>query len=48
MPQIISWQGLTCVGAVNFNGSGSFKFALVNTDGATTWRNNDGTDLNTN
>ena len=33
VPQLINYQGRVAVGTVNFDGSGSFKFALVNTDG---------------
>ena len=45
VPQIINYQGRVAVGspAVNFDGSGAFKFALVNTDGTTTYWSNDGT-----
>jgi formylglycine-generating enzyme required for sulfatase activity len=45
VPQILNYQGNIAVGAppVNFNGSGVFRFALVNTDGTTTFWSNDGT-----
>ena len=43
VPQLISYQGRVAVGAVNFNGTGSFKFALVNTNATTTYWSNDGT-----
>ena len=43
VPQIINYQGRVAVGTVNFDGSGSFKFALVNADGTTTYWSNDGT-----
>ena len=45
VPQIINYQGRVAVGSpsVNFNGSGAFKFALVNTNGTTTYWSNDGT-----
>ena len=43
VPQIISYQGRVAVGTTNFNGSGAFKFALVNADGTTTYWSNDGT-----
>ena len=43
VPQIISYQGRVAVAGVNFNGTGSFKFALVNTNGTTTYWSNDGT-----
>jgi len=49
VPQIINYQGRVAVGdpAVNFDGSGAFKFALVNTDGTTSYWSNDGTGGNT-
>lgn len=43
VPQIINYQGRVAVGTVNFNGSGSFKFALVNANGSVTYWSNDGT-----
>lgn len=43
VPQIINYQGRVAVGTVNFNGSGLFKFALVNAAGTTTFWSNDGT-----
>lgn len=43
VPQIINYQGRVAVGNVNFDGSGAFKFALVNTDGTTSYWSNDGT-----
>ena len=45
VPQVINYQGRVAVGspAVNFDGTGSFKFALVNTDGTTSYWSNDGT-----
>lgn len=45
VPQIINYQGRVAVGnpPVNFDGSGQFKFALVNTDGTTSYWSNDGT-----
>jgi formylglycine-generating enzyme required for sulfatase activity len=45
VPQIINYQGRVAVGnpAVNFDGSGAFKFALVNGDGTQTYWSNDGT-----
>src|SRR4051794_6392712 len=30
VPQIVNYQGRVAVGAVNFEGTGQFKFALVN------------------
>jgi formylglycine-generating enzyme required for sulfatase activity len=45
VPQILNYQGNIAVGtpAVNFNGSGEFRFALVNANGTTTLWSNDGT-----
>lgn len=43
VPQLVNCQGRVAVGAVNFNGSGQFKFALVNANGSTTYWSNDGT-----
>ena len=43
VPQIINYQGRILTGTTNFNGSGQFKFALVNTDGSVTYWSNDGT-----
>ena len=45
VPHVINYQGRVAVGspAVNFDGTGSFKFALVNTDGTTSYWSNDGT-----
>ena len=45
VPQLLNYQGRVAVGspAVNFNGSGQFKFALVNTNGTVTYWSNDGT-----
>ena len=42
---MINYQGLVAVGdpAVNFNGTGEFKFALVNGDGSASYWSNDGT-----
>ena len=36
VPQLISYQGRVAVGTTNFDGSGQFKFALVNSDGTAT------------
>jgi hypothetical protein len=46
VPQLINYQGRVIVGATNFNGTGQFKFALVNTTGSTTYWSNDGTSVN--
>ena len=43
VPQIINYQGRALVGSTNFNGTGQFKFALVNANGSTTFWSNDGT-----
>lgn len=43
VPQLINYQGRVAVGTVNFDGSGQFKFALVNTDGSVSYWSNDGT-----
>jgi len=44
VPQILNYQGRVAVGdpPVNFDGSGAFKFALVNPDGTTSYWSNDG------
>lgn len=45
VPQILNYQGRVAVGApaVNFDGSGAFKFALVDGAGTTSYWSNDGT-----
>ncbi len=43
VPQILNYQGRVAVGGVNFDGTGQFKFALVNSDGTETFWSNDGT-----
>ncbi|MCX6878421.1 MAG: SUMF1/EgtB/PvdO family nonheme iron enzyme [Verrucomicrobia bacterium] len=45
IPQLLNYQGRIARGtpAVNFEGPGQFKFALVNTDGTETFWSNDGT-----
>jgi formylglycine-generating enzyme required for sulfatase activity len=43
VPQLINYQGRVAVGATNFDGSGSFKFALVDAAGGATYWSNDGT-----
>lgn len=40
VPQMISYKGRVAVGAVNFDGSGQFKFALVNSDGTSRYWTN--------
>ena len=42
VPQLINYQGRVAVDAVNFEGAGLFKFALVNEDGSVTFWSNDG------
>ena len=40
VPNLLNYQGRVAVGGVNFTGSGQFKFALVNANGATSyWKN---------
>jgi hypothetical protein len=41
-PALLNHQGRMAVNGVNFDGTGQFKFALVNTTGTTTWWSNDG------
>ena len=43
VPQLISFQGRVQVDGADFNGSGEFRFALVNEAGSTTYWSNDGT-----
>jgi hypothetical protein len=46
VPGLINYQGRVVVGTTNFNGTGQFKFALMNsTNGQTLW-SNDGTSSN--
>jgi hypothetical protein len=45
-PNLINYQGRVLVGNVNFDGSGQFKFALVNATGTTTYWSNNGTSVN--
>ena len=42
VPQMINYQGRVAVGTTNFDGSGSFKFALVDASGTTTYWSNEG------
>ncbi len=46
VPQIIHYQGRISVSGINFDGSGQFKFALVNSAGTTNYWSNDGTAVN--
>jgi hypothetical protein len=41
-PTLLNHQGRIAANAVNFDGAGQFKFALVNGDGSTTYWSNDG------
>src|SRR6188768_2445138 len=43
VPPLVNYQGRVVVGTTNFNGSGQFKFALVNAAGTVTYWSNDGT-----
>ena len=42
VPGMISYQGRIRVSGTDFNGTGQFKFALVNTDGSAVYWSNDG------
>ncbi len=46
VPQLINYQGRVAVGGTNFNGTGQFKFALVNSNGVPTFWSNNGTSVN--
>ncbi|MCX6875591.1 MAG: hypothetical protein NTW21_17555 [Verrucomicrobia bacterium] len=43
VPQLINYQGRVAVSGTNFDGTGQFKFALVDGDGGTSYWSNDGT-----
>lgn len=43
VPSQLSYQGRVAVGGTNFNGSGQFKFALVNNNGTASFWSNNGT-----
>lgn len=45
VPQIVNYQGRVLVGSTNFDGTGQFKFALVNAAGTVTYWSNDGTSV---
>ena len=45
VPQLINFQGRVAVDGVNFNGTGQFKFALVNGEGGVSFWSNDGTSV---
>jgi hypothetical protein len=42
VPQLISYQGRIVANQVNFDGTGQFKFALVNAEGSASYWSNDG------
>jgi hypothetical protein len=43
VPQVLGYQGRVSVDGANFDGTGGFKFALVDAAGTTTYWSNDGT-----
>ncbi|MBL9131417.1 MAG: galactose oxidase, partial [Verrucomicrobiaceae bacterium] len=43
VPSMLNYQGRIAVSGVNFDGTGLFKFALVNNGGTQTYWSNDGT-----
>lgn len=43
VPSILNYQGRVTVGGTNFDGTGQFKFALVNSNGTASFWKNDGT-----
>jgi microcystin-dependent protein len=45
VPQLINYQGRVAVNTMNFDGSGQFKFALVDAAGTATFWSNDGTSI---
>src|SRR5213592_2846980 len=45
VPQLINFQGRVAVDGVTFNGTGQFKFALVNAEGDVSFWSNDGTSV---
>jgi hypothetical protein len=45
VPPMVNYQGRVAVGGTNFQGSGQFKFALVNGTGATTFWSNNGSSV---
>jgi hypothetical protein len=46
VPPMINYQGRVAVGGVNFNGNGSFKFALVGPGGTPSFWSNNGSSVN--
>jgi N-acetylneuraminic acid mutarotase len=45
VPNLINYQGRVAVGTMNFEGTGQFKFALVNGNGSTTYWSNNGSSV---
>ncbi len=45
VPEVIDYHGLVKVDGVPFNGTGQFKFAIVNSAGTTSYWSNDGTSV---
>ena len=45
VPNLLNYQGRVVVGTTNFDGTGQFRFALVNPAGTTAYWTNDGTHL---
>jgi hypothetical protein len=45
VPQLLNHQGRIAVDGINFDGTGQFKFALVDTTGTTSFWSNDGTSI---
>ena len=43
VPKLVNYQGRVAVNGVNFDGTGQFKFALVNANGSVTYWSNNGT-----
>jgi hypothetical protein len=43
VPPLINYQGRVVVGSTNYDGTGQFKFALVNSNGTVSFWSNDGT-----
>ena len=46
VPQLVNYQGRVVTGGTNFNGTGLFNFALVNSNGIPTFWSNNGTSVN--
>jgi hypothetical protein len=45
VPQLVNFQGRVAVDGVNFDGTGSFKVAIIDPSGPTTLWSNDGTSV---